>query len=126
MNQFEITFKKLQEPRIDESYEDSGDEDDFESLDDGLLNKFDDDIYDEVNDLLAKESQKFGTDDYDEAFYSALEEIHNVMQESGVHRDWRYAQAEKMLTDAKMEHEKWLVDQVVKNAGKPADAGSNE
>lgn len=86
----------------------------------------DDDIYDEVNDLLIKESQKFGTDDYDETFYNALEEIHNVMQESGVHRDWRYAQAEKMLADAKMAHEKWLVDQVVKDAGEPADLGSNE
>jgi hypothetical protein len=43
-----------------------------------------------------------------------------------VHRDWRYAQAEKMLTDAKMEHEKWLVDQLIKDAGEPADAGSNE
>lgn len=32
---------------IDESYEDSTDEDDFESLGDDTLNKFDDEIYDD-------------------------------------------------------------------------------
>jgi hypothetical protein len=86
----------------------------------------DDDTYDEVNGLLLEESQKYGTDDYDETFYKALKEIRDVLKTSGVHRDWRYAQAEKMLTDAKMEHEKWLVDQLMKDADKPADAGSNE
>lgn len=86
----------------------------------------DDDIYNDVNGLLVEESQKLGTDDYDETFYNALEEVHNVLQESGVHRDWRYAQAEKMLADAKMAHEKWLVDKVIANADEPADLGSNE
>lgn len=35
---------------IDESYEDAGEEDDFESSSDSSLNKFDDDIYDETLD----------------------------------------------------------------------------
>ena len=52
---------------IDESYEDSGDEDDFESLDDGLLNKFDDDIYDDtIDDDDVNVSYDSDTEDYND------------------------------------------------------------
>ena len=54
---------------IDENYEDSGDEDDFESLDDNTLNKFDDDIYDDTidDDDMNVSYDSAYTEDYNDA-----------------------------------------------------------
>lgn len=86
----------------------------------------DDDIYQEVNRLLLEESQKFGEDNYDETFYNALEEIHDVLTEKGRQRDYAYSIAEKMLNDAKLEHEKFLLQRALEKAGEESDLGENE
>lgn len=86
----------------------------------------DDDIYDEINDLLVKESEKYGTDEYDETFYNALEEAHDALTEKGSHRDYKYARAERILAEAKMKHEEFLLNRVMEKAGEMADMGENE
>lgn len=86
----------------------------------------DDDLYQEVNRLLLEESQKFGEDNFDETFYNSLEEIHDVLTERGRQRDYAYAVAEKMLNDAKIEHEKFLLKRALEKSGEESDLGGNE
>lgn len=86
----------------------------------------DDDIYQEVNRLLREESKKYGTDEYDEEFNNALEEVHDILTEKGRQRDYSYALAEKMLNDAKIEHEKFLLRRALEKSGEESDLGENE
>ena len=86
----------------------------------------DDDTYQEVNRLLLEESEKYGTDEYDEDFNNALEEVHDILTERGRQRDYAYAIAERKLNDAKAEHERWMLERALEKAGEESDLGSNE
>ena len=81
----------------------------------------DDDIYDETDNLLAKENEKYGTDNFDETFFNALSDIKDIFREKGEHRDYKYARAEKLLEEAKMAHEQFLINRVMENAEEPAE-----
>ncbi len=86
----------------------------------------DDDTYQEVNRLLLEESGKYGTDEYDEEFNNALEEVHDILTEKGRQRDYAYSIAERKLNDAKAAHEKWLLQRALESAGQESDLGGNE
>lgn len=86
----------------------------------------DDDIYTEINRLLEEESEKYGTDDFDQDFYSSLSDIHDLLTEKGISRDYKYAMAEKQLHEAKLRHEEWLLKRQMQNASEPSDLGSND
>lgn len=86
----------------------------------------DDDSYQEVNRLLLEESGKYGTEEYDEEFNNALEEIHDILTEKGRQRDYAYAIAERKLNDAKAEHERWLLKRALESAEQESDLGGNE
>ena len=64
---------------IDESYEDSGDEDDFESLGDDALNKFDDDFDETIDeDDIQLPEDSYETEDYNDELsedYSDSDEV---------------------------------------------------
>lgn len=86
----------------------------------------DDDTYQEVNRLLLEESEKYGTDEYDEEFNNALEEVHDILIEKGRQRDYAYAIAERKLNDAKAQHEKLLLQRALEKSGEESDLGGNE
>lgn len=86
----------------------------------------DDDTYQEVNRLLLEESGKYGTDEYDEEFNNALEEVHDILTEKGRQRDYAYSMAERKLNDAKAAHERWLLQRALESAGQESDLGGNE
>lgn len=119
MNYDKFTMKELSNPDIRNVIKDMSHEK-YRSM------YTDDDIYQEVNRLIKEESKKYGTDEFDETYYDSLEEIHDVLTEKGRKRDLAYARAEKMLNDAKIEHEKWLVNRALEKAGEEVDLGENE
>jgi predicted house-cleaning noncanonical NTP pyrophosphatase (MazG superfamily) len=96
------------------------------SYEDYRAKYLDDDTYQEVNRLLLEESGKYGTDEYDEEFNNALEEVHDILTEKGRQRDYAYAIAERKLNDAKAEHEKWLLQRALEKSGEESDLGGNE
>lgn len=86
----------------------------------------DTDLYKETQRLLAEESEKYGTEEFDETFFNSLSEVMDLFRESGMHRDYKYAKAEQMLTQAKIAHEEFLRNKILEDAGEPADMGENE